>query len=128
VHHRSPSNFPCASFALLHVTGKAKLIYHHGLYPQAGDVSSLSIAFQKSTWALLFLSWSKAGQKLDKRWTKDGQKVDRDATSSRMQISNFKMQNGGTDTKRSGRASDVWGKKVGQNPGVPAKARSDFVG
>jgi len=40
-------------------------------------VSSLSIAFQKSTWALLFLSWTKDGQKLDKRWTKGGQKVDK---------------------------------------------------
>ncbi len=40
--------------------------------------------------------------------------MDKSATASQFQISNFKMQNDGTDTERSGRASDVWGEKVGQ--------------
>jgi hypothetical protein len=66
-------------------------------------VSSLSIASQKSTRALLFLSWTKAGQKMVKRWTgpkpklvkswtKDGQKVDKGATASQFQILKCKLQ------------------------------------
>jgi len=46
-----------------------------------------------------------------KSWSKATQKIDNDATASQLQISNFKMQNDGTDTERSGCEADVWGKK-----------------